>query len=318
MPSMNVAETSSRPEMAASGPTVAHAAPIASVIVPCRGHAAELEACLRALVAQRVSWPYEVLVVDAGLDPEVGATVSRFPRVRLLRGEGALLPGAARNVGAAGARSDLLAFTDADCVPEAGWLEAVRRAVHDGARVVGGPVIDLNEVDPVASVDNTMQFIDFAPGRPDGAASHLPGCNVALRRIELEELGGFPEDEAVGEDTLLTEEAAARWPREVRFVSGMRVRHAGRGRLREFWRHQRAFGFARSRLALRLSSTERRLGRYWWGAGWLALKRLAYFHVRTAQWNRRRLMRLWILTPVVLLGLAAWSVGLRRGCRSTR
>ena len=50
-------------------------------------------------------------------------------------------PAAARNTGLAGVTSELVAFCDSDCVPEAGWIERLAAHLADPAVAVAAPRI---------------------------------------------------------------------------------------------------------------------------------------------------------------------------------
>lgn len=99
--------------------------PFVSVIIPVYNDAERLRHCLMALEQQ--TYPrsqYEVLVIDNGSDAEqtVKSLVAEFPQAIALE---ELTPGsyAARNKGISLARGDVIAFTDADCIPALDWLE---------------------------------------------------------------------------------------------------------------------------------------------------------------------------------------------------
>jgi glycosyltransferase involved in cell wall biosynthesis len=288
--------------------------PLISVVVPCCGHANELKNCLLGLQRQTTTSPYEVIVVDSAADPAVVAVVAAFPTVHLVRSQSGLLPGAARNLGVRHARGDYIAFTDADCIPEPEWLEAAIAALNTDATVVGGPVLDARPFHPIAVADNILQFSDLSPHRPDGTASYFPGCNLAISRVAFYELGGFPTDLPAGEDILFISAAAKRWPGGIRFMRDMRVRHTGRTDLWTFWRHQEVFGFYRGYLGLLLQPIHQRLGSYRVLAVPIACKRLGYIVSRTVRWNPFGLLRIIVLLPILLLGLAAWAKGFHDGC----
>jgi glycosyltransferase involved in cell wall biosynthesis len=114
-------------------------APAVSVIVPVLDGAATIAATLHALGRQAAAPPHEVIVVDCGstdgtraiLAAATGVTVVDCPERD---------PVSARNLGAARAAAPALAFTDADCVPEPGWLAAGLLALR-GAELVQGRVL---------------------------------------------------------------------------------------------------------------------------------------------------------------------------------
>jgi glycosyltransferase involved in cell wall biosynthesis len=106
-----------------------------SVVIPARDAAATLPATLRALAAQRFAGTSEVLVVD---DRSTDATVE----LAAASGRGSCTsttgPGPARNAGAAAATGAVLAFTDADCEPDPGWLAAGSRRSPAAPSLVQG------------------------------------------------------------------------------------------------------------------------------------------------------------------------------------
>ena len=151
--------------------------------------------CLDAVLAQQ---PDEVVVVDNGsrdgtwemLQEAAAAT----PGLRLAQDEGSL--GHIRNLAARTASSDVVAFTDSDCRPRPGWLEAGRAALVDGVGVVQGRT--LPERTPTARWSATQDITAFS--------QLFEACNVFYRRDALLAAGGF--DEAVG---FFGEDTAAGW-----------------------------------------------------------------------------------------------------------
>lgn len=294
-----------------------HEGPAISVVIPCRAHAQFLRRCLEALAGQRISTPYEVVVVDSAADPEVARAVGEFPAVRLIRSEAGLGPGGARNLGSDHARGRVLAFTDADCEPAPGWLQAALGAVESGARLVGGPVLDARPRHPVSVADNLLQFAEFRSGRPGGRATHFPACNLAIRGTDFETLGRFPA-EGLGEDIVLCRRMHERRPEGLVFVPRMAVRHLGRRGFPEMLRHHHTLGYWRGKLRLRIGRLQERLGAFRIMIPPFALWRFLYICRRTVAWDPRGLPRLVLLSPMLLAGLVAWAIGFRQGILASK
>ncbi|PPS45650.1 glycosyltransferase family 2 protein [Chroococcidiopsis sp. TS-821] len=96
-----------------------------SVIVPVFNDAKRLKLCLSALEKQ--TYPqtlYEVIVVDNASDPEqnIASVVAQFKQTKTVyeRSPGSY---AARNKGISHAQGEVIAFTDADCIPAPNWIE---------------------------------------------------------------------------------------------------------------------------------------------------------------------------------------------------
>lgn len=118
------------------------ARPFISVIIPHLNQPEELRRCLESLKAQ--SYPadlFEIIVVDNGSDELPVAITDQFDRTRLLC-EAEPGPGPARNRGAADSSGEILAFIDADCIADGGWLEELAKALTGPGdpQIVGGDV----------------------------------------------------------------------------------------------------------------------------------------------------------------------------------
>lgn len=288
--------------------------PSISVIIPCKGHAAELRTCLTGLCQMAVNVPYETLVVNSNSDPDVRSTVKNFPNIKIIQSNKNLTAGPARNLGVTQAAGNFLAFIDADCIPTNQWLQTAHDELASGAQMVGGPVSDALPFHPIATADNLLQFADLASGRPMGKVEILPGCNLAVRKEAFETVNGFPNAPVI-EDSLFTSAIAVRWPNACRFVPEMQVNHRGRTTLNDLWYHQNYFGYVRGIYGFRLKEYQQKLARRWDILPFIILKRLGYIFNRTLMWNPGWLIRNFLFLPLIVFGQFGWAVGFRRGCR---
>lgn len=94
-----------------------------SVIIPTFNDGSLLEKCLFALENQ--TYPkecYEIIVVDNGSSDDVESIVEKFSQAKLCF-ESKSGSYNARNKGVSIAVGEILAFTDADCLPQRDWIE---------------------------------------------------------------------------------------------------------------------------------------------------------------------------------------------------
>jgi glycosyltransferase involved in cell wall biosynthesis len=148
-----------------------------SVIIPVRNGEPHLSAQLASLCAQTYDGRWEVVAVDNGCTDRsietIGGWRDRLPALVVVDARARRGLNHARNMGAAAARGDFLAFCDADDVTAPGWLEALARAAEH-ADLVGGAVEfrELNgdlqrawqPTDPLDSLPSSYGFMPSAPG----------------------------------------------------------------------------------------------------------------------------------------------------------
>ena len=166
--------------------------PFVSVIVPVYNDSERLQLCLEALEGQ--TYPanrYEVVVVDNASREPVAPLLTTFPHT-IAELEAAPGSYAARNRGIARARGEILAFTDADCVPSCDWIEAGVAAMRrrDVSLVAGHIDVFPRHKSQPNAIELYEMIYAFAP-RAHAQAGIAATANLFTLRTVIREVGGF-------------------------------------------------------------------------------------------------------------------------------
>lgn len=182
-----------------------------SVVVTTLNEEKKIEPLLDALFGQAKK-PEEVIVVDGGSSDRTVAKIqqinsknwkSKFKHRQNLKVY--IRPGAniaqGRNYGIKKAKNEIIAVTDAGCVPHKDWLEKIVAPFKDpSVDVVAGfyQMITRNSFQEALA-----PYLGVVPGKFN-PYSFLPSSrSIAFRKSIWEESGGYPEElEKTGEDTL--------------------------------------------------------------------------------------------------------------------
>lgn len=170
------------------------------VVICTQGRQPLLRHLLAALLEDEEP-PHRVAVVvgdpEARIDAWLPERADARARVRVVEVPHAGL-NHKRNLGVATLDTELLAFTDDDCVPAPGWARACREALAHHA-VVTGRVLPLNH-GYKASLRTSPRAAVHRPTWWNRAHAWRLGCgnNLAMRRAAFDAVGGFCERIGVG------------------------------------------------------------------------------------------------------------------------
>ena len=189
-----------------------------SVVVPVRDEEESIRDLINGLLQQTFA-PKEILLTDGGSLDGTISIIEEFIEdgspIKLFR-EHDSLPGHARNVGAAHASCEWIAFIDAGTIPRADWLEALV------AKVKGDASVDAvyGAFEPTTDTFfRECAVITYLPPPTEVEGRFIPARSIAsalMRRKAWEAVGGFPEDLRSAEDLVFMQRVSEHGFHEVR------------------------------------------------------------------------------------------------------
>jgi glycosyltransferase involved in cell wall biosynthesis len=175
-----------------------------SVIIPVLNEEASIRALLESLLNQTLK-PAEIVITDGGSTDATPEIISEYLQrdvpVRLIR-EREALPGRGRNLAAAQAANEWLAFIDAGITPEPDWLERLAQ----GAKTDSDVDVVYGTYEPVTdSLFKLCAAIAYVAPPYEIEGRLVRPCSVVsalMKRSVWEQVGGFPEHLRSAEDLL--------------------------------------------------------------------------------------------------------------------
>lgn len=177
--------------------------PRVSVVVSTYQRAHLLPGLIASLESQTLPHDeFEVVITDNGASDGTAEVLERLAaesplHLRVVTATSNRGPAAGRNLAWRAARADVVAFTDDDCDPTPCWLEAGLELMDGATRRI---VVGRTSPPPA---DEPLARGPFSRAVRVDDARLFQTCNVWIRRVDLEQAGGFDEtfDEPAGEDT---------------------------------------------------------------------------------------------------------------------
>jgi len=176
--------------------------PSVSVIVPVLNAAELLQNCLKALKAQTYTGQVEIVVVNDGSADQTSEVVKKFEGISLIEQENRGRA-KARNRGIANSSGKIIAFTDADCVPNPDWLKKLVSVLEKDPRrgIVSGSITIPLSANLWQRLDHQAWAHSIGPKAPAGKTLFGSTANMCLLRSVFDKVGGFDERLLGSEDS---------------------------------------------------------------------------------------------------------------------
>lgn len=204
-----------------------------SIIIPARNEAANIEAAIRAILAQ--NYPaslMELIVVDDHSEDATAAIVCGItdPRLHLIQLADHPLPQGKAfkkhgiQTGIQHSQGELICCTDADCEMGSDWLRnIVAGYAQGGIQMIAAPVNfhrEQNLLERFQSLDFLGMMLLTGAGLHSGLMRMGNGANLAYTRRAFEAVGGFRgvDHLASGDDLFLMHKIEQHFPGQVVFL----------------------------------------------------------------------------------------------------
>lgn len=176
-----------------------------SVVIAAYNAADTIGEQLEALARQRWSEPWEVIVINNRSSDHTVQVVRGFSGaihdLRIIEAREKQGQPHAANVGAHAARSEAVAFCDADDVVAEGWVAAMGEGLKRHVFVAGPLETERLNIAPLARHRPRLQQTGVQEFRYPPFLPHAASCNMGIRRRLFEAAGGFDESLAALFDT---------------------------------------------------------------------------------------------------------------------
>ena len=219
------------------------------MIIPCYNGKSTIRKTLRAVCGQQTKFPFEIIVIDSSQDGTDAIIRDEFPDVRLIHLNEQTLPGSGRNLGIQHAHGEIVAFTDADAVPDPDWLDKMvdLHRTHN-TDAVGGCVINGYPYSPTAWVSHLIEFSTWTESKPADYVDKIPSVNISYKKEVFQKYRICFSDIFPSEDTLFNWSLVERGGM-IYYDPAVRVVHLSRVGFFKLFSHQlklgRAAGYAR-------------------------------------------------------------------------
>ena len=283
--------------------------PLVTVIVPCYQSAHTISQCLKAILNQRTSVRFDVIVVDSSSDQTPQIVAAEFPSVKLIHLDRRTFAGAARNVGTRATRAEFCLMIDSDCIAEPDLIErAVARHREGKYAAVGGSLGNGTPRSLSGWIGYLIEFKEFMPSAPLRIEKGIPTANLMYRREVVERYGYFDDDMWLAEDILFNWKLHSAGERLL-FDPDIKVTHLNRTGWRNVLSYQISLG--------RLSAVARQRGHL---PGGFLLKypplivllpfgRLLRAAIWFAKYDKQVFLLFLLIWPCYLVAATFWSFG---------
>src|SRR3989344_331445 len=172
----------------------------ASIVVITYNEEKNITDCLSALTSQDYG-NYDILIIDASTD-STSQRAALFPNVKVIKSKRKGY-GIQRNLGIRLSQGDIIAFTDADCMPPPDWLsKGISSLEQHHVAGLGGNAYPPEDAPLIGKAIAALGYPAGGSVGLNPKKDPLSTCNAFFKKTALTEINGFNETMIYGgEDT---------------------------------------------------------------------------------------------------------------------
>jgi GT2 family glycosyltransferase len=218
-----------------------------SVVVPAYNAEKSIAQTIKALQEQTYK-DVEIIIVDDGSLDQTRSIVQSLPNVKYIF-QSNVGPASARNRGAQEVKTEIIFFTDSDCVPQKDWVEKILAGFKEkNTAVVCGSYGIVNDESLLARCihkEILYRHHHLVPEFPKVFGSY----NFAIRKNVFDQVGGFNMSYrfASGEDNDLSYKIISAG-HKIYFKKDALVNHVHTSQVRKYLKEQYRHGFWRAKM----------------------------------------------------------------------
>ncbi len=231
-----------------------------SVVIPTLNSAETLDRCLASIKANNGRYDYETIVVDGGSEDGTVDIARKYTDKVFI--EDTYFRGVNRNKGTKYSGGDIICFTDSDCTVPENWIEGLvdglLRLHRADDKIVGVGGGNVPWIENPSFMERVIAMIMRSPLVSFGSRNvtiyqderqvyHNPPMNSAYFRWALEKVGGFGEENNIGEDLELDLKITEKGYK-LYYLPDIIVAHRHRATFKKFVKQM--YGFGKTRLKL--------------------------------------------------------------------
>lgn len=201
--------------------------PFISIIIATKSNNRHLEECIENCL--HIDYPFfEIIIL-----PDENMMIGSNARIKIIP-TGKILPAAKRDMGAAEAQGQILAFLDDDAYPGTDWLKQAALSFEDkDVACVCGPAVTPDK-DPLLNRASGKVYESIFVSGParfryiplkKRFTDDFPSCNFLIRKDIFLQLGGFNTKFWPGEDTILCLEVVHKLKKKIIYNPLVLVHH---------------------------------------------------------------------------------------------
>lgn len=285
-----------------------------SVVIPSFNQPDKIEHCIKSILAQHFTKPYEIIIVDSSApvyQAKVEAICLMDTSIKLIKLDKQTYPGMARNIGIKASAGTIIALIDSDCVANENWLNHIYNNMSDDV-ILTGVVQNGTKTSVLGTCAYLVEFnhfLDFKEEKREVLSAAT--CNFACKKSVFEKVGYFTNDRAF-EDFLF----CYKFRKQGGKIYQMRaicVEHLNKTEEAAITANQKMLGYYSAKVRKSNEMPPQIVFKYPLLA--FSLIGFRYISILSRVVKNRFIIEFFLYTPILIYFLIQWSIGFYKGAK---